>query len=320
MASVLYLSSTSLGLLSPSGAQAQQPCFARRQNGAWVFDDIQNCQFHTDALDQALNTYFLDCAQKRRIRQDGWEGCPIDLVYEQLSALLRNATEGLILVLSSVYSKPQIEYITGVLNEITTTTAVVLAPLAYSYAMAPGAYTVLEVEMRDTVATKIDIDNGVVSVKESKVIPNFGLQHIYSEQYSVIQDEFIKRHRYDPNHTAANKAILLDQLSAAWRADATAEVYLEVQEYGIHVPREKLQVALPERLRELIDNGDCRLVPSPMVPIDQILSEIPTLPQLELKHVAALSDTDSLQYVDTANVAEADTVRYFHTIEHRQVA
>lgn len=314
MVPVLQLGDTDIGLLSPGASPVRRPCFADKGAGDWTFGDADKAQFHTDALDDTLNTYFLDCAGAQG--GDGWR--PADLVYEQLRGLLGDGCDGLIVVLSSVYSRSQAECLVGILQAIARRVAVVAAPLAFACSLAPGRHAVAEIGMHDTALTQLRVDGGLAVVEATKMFPNFGLQHIYSRQYAAIRDEFIQRHRYDPDYATTHKAALLKQLYGAWRDGASAEVHLEVEHYGVHVANEKLRVALPEEVARA--SAGCRLTPLLALPLHRAVAGGEVLPDLSSQHAEALNATDSLQYVAAGDAEAADKVRVFHTLEHRQVA
>ena len=316
MVDILHLNSTSLSHLNPKGLITSQPCFTYRANGSWIFNDIHACQFHTDSMTDALNTYFLDCAREKNIIQEGWQGNPIDLVYEQLNNLLDKTSGNLILVLSSIYSKIQIEYLSGILKELSNSMVIIPAPLAYIYSIPSGRYAAIEIEMHDTVLTKIDIVDGFATIKTSKIFPNFGLQYIYNAQYSVIKNEFIRRYRYDPDHVTVNKDKLLKQLCDQCHNSNVAQVHLEADNYRISIERESLKQTLPEQLLNELGDRECWLVPLSLIPIQYMIPEVPVLPSLNTKHTDALMGATrqpSTEMMDT------DSIKIFRAVSHQQI-
>ena len=317
MINILHLNSTSLSFLTSKGTSVLQPCFARRENENWIFADTDNCQFHTDDPDYAVNTYFLKCDQDRNIARGNWQGRPIDLVYEQLLNLLGNNSEGLILLLSSIYSEIQIEYLSGVLKEISNSIAIVKAPLAYSYTISPGKYAIIEVEMHDVVLTKLDITSGLATITERpRRFEDISLQRIYNEQYSIIKESFIERHRYDPDHVTANKAMLLNQLYDRWDNSNVAEICLEAGDCKVHIAVEHLKRMLPDKVLNEIEDRVCWLSPAPLIPVQNMISGVPVLDSLGGKHAEILSNSACLQYLKQKDTR---SIRAFHAIEHQQI-
>ena len=316
MINVLHLSSTALALLSSDrGAGLYQPCFAAKENEQWTFDNLKHCQFHTDALDHSVNTYFLDCSKAEAIIQGTAK--PLDLVYEQLNRFLGDLNGNLILVLSSVYSNSQIKCLSGVLQLMADSIAIVKSPLAYSYTLPSGRHLLLEMEMHDAILTELEISDGLAKIQETRRLPNQGLQCAYNEQYLLIRDQFVDRHRYNTDHVTGNKSLLLQQLYEHWSDDNT-NVQLKINDYEVFIDKEELKRKLPNSLLEYIGNQPCWLIPSPVIPLEYIFSEVKVLPYLDKKYVTTLTQSPSLQYLETANKS-TDLIRVFHTIDYQQV-
>lgn len=312
MVKVLQLSSTALSLLlSDKPSCLHQPCFASWQSGRWVFDNTQTFQFHTDALDHNVNTYFPDCDKSEMIRQASWAGTPLDLAYEQLSGLLGETSDKLILTPSSLYSDYQLEYLAGALAEMTDAITVVPLPLAYSHFLPDGRYSLLEVEMRDIVLTDVDIDSGFATMAKPKVFAGLGLQRSYSGQFQSICNHFIDRHRYDVGHVADNKFVLLKQLHQRW-SDTQNEVCLRMDDREVRIEKEHLITALPQQVLEQVGDRQHLLIPSQVVPMRHIFSQVEMLPCLNTSHAEALA-----HQVSQHSSPDGDKVKVFSAIAHR---
>lgn len=317
IADILLLNSTSLSYLNLNNTIVAQPCFTYRKNESWVFDDTQMCQFHTDISTPALNTYFLNCDKEKNIVLGEWQGRPIDLVHEQFRSLLDKSAENLILVLSSAYSRTQMAYLSGVLKELATSVVIVPTPLAHIYAVPSGEYAVVEIEMHETVLTKIDVVDGIAVIKTSKSFPDFGLQSIYNSQYSSIKEEFIRQHRHDPDYITANKNTLIRQFREQCHEGGGKQIHLETGNYGVSIEAGNLRRPLPEQLLDEAGERKCWLVPLPLIPLQYMISGVPILPNLGGRHIPALINTvDPSAF---AKSSDTNSVKFFHTVRHQQI-
>ena len=309
MPGALQCSSTAVSLTVPErGIHRQQACFASWSGEGWSFGDAAQAQFHTDALDHNVNTYFTDCLQTSVMHHGAWSGTPLDLVYEQLSVLLDGYNDDLLLLPSSVYSDEQLGAIGGVLQTLANVVAVVRMPLAYGVVLPPGRYAVVEMEMRDAAWTELEITADDAVIRPARIVHGVGLQHSCSEQFRLICERFIRRHRYDAAHAAGNKPLLLRQLREQW-ADDKEVVRLIVNDHEVHVDKEVLTVPLPQRLLEQLKGRDHYLVPSPVALTRDIFSRVDLLPPLRAEHVRALA-----LGLAPASTAGANTVSVPHIV------
>ena len=257
-----------------------------------------------------MNTYFPDCDKSQVIRQASWSGTPLDLAHEQLSGLLGDTSDELVLVPSSLYSDRQLEYLVGAITAMAAPITVVPLPLAYSRCLPPGRYALIEPEVHDIVLTELDIDDGLATIAKPKVFFGLGLQRFYSEQFQSICDHFIERHRYDVGHAADNKFVLLQQLHQHW-SDVENEIRLRVDDREVSVEKKQLMMALPQPVLDQVGERQCLLIPSQLVPLQHIFTQSELLPCLDRAHSEVLT-RDMLQLHPPAG----ESVRVFDTIAH----
>lgn len=314
--SILQCSSTAVHLVAGEGTPERsrhQPCFASWDESHWCFENNDKVQFHTDALNECANTYFTDCLKTTVMRQGGWSGTPPDLVYEQLRELL-SGCDDVLFVPSAVYSDEQLGVLGGVLQAVAKPVAIMKTALAYGRALPQGRYIVIEMEIHDAVLTGLDVTADSATIRPAKVLHGIGLQYFYNEQFRIICERFVQRHRYDVGHVAGNKSLLLKQLQDQWSHDKDT-VCLSLNDMEAHIEKQSLAVCLPDRLSEQTEGFDRCLVPSHVIPGEHIFYRETLLPPLRDDCLRALArDIATEQSGNMKNAVPPEKINVFHTI------
>ena len=156
-----------------------------------------------------------------------------DLAFTQLLVIHEQAGKPgrLILAVPAAYSNTQLALLLG-LVEASPFKAVGLvdtAVAAASLVAGKGSYVHVDVQLHQTVLTRISVDEQV-SRSSVQLVDGVGMSSIFDATAHLIADLFIKESRFDPQHHPETEQALYDQIPACLNTLLThAEVSLEVQ-------------------------------------------------------------------------------------------
>ncbi|GAB5445147.1 hypothetical protein [Gymnodinialimonas sp.] len=122
----------------------------------------------------------------------------------------------------------------------------------------------LELQLHQSLLTRVGADETTVSLQEHIALPGHGLLQLQEKIVEIVAREFVRQTRFDPRRSAASEQTLYDALPAALRSLQTStETNVEIDGYRARIARSDL-VKASEGLRRSIEetaNGS----PAPMI-------------------------------------------------------
>jgi len=195
------------------------------QGYAWLKDDqvlfdldendspVSHCRL---APQQINNRYWQQCEQSAIPTNGAGMRHAADLVWQHLNQLReqKNLTE-LILVVPSHYQESNLQLLLGIakasqlqIKGLVNKAVVALRDRVH----ANGEYWHFDVQLHQTVCSRIDVANGLVSLGEVEVLSDVGIHLMQEALLRGLQNNFIQNDRFDPLHDAATEQQLFDQL------------------------------------------------------------------------------------------------------------
>lgn len=195
------------------------------QGYVWLKDDqvlfdlgdndspVSHCRLSPQQIN---NRYWLQCEQSAIPTNDAGMRHAADLVWQHLNQLReqKNLTD-LVLVVPSHYRESNLQLLLGIAkaSQLQIKGLVNKAVVAlHDRVHANGEYWHLDVQLHQTVCSRINVANGLVSLGEVEVLSDVGIHLMQEALLRGLQNNFIQNDRFDPLHDAATEQQLFDQL------------------------------------------------------------------------------------------------------------
>lgn len=182
-----------------------------------------------------------------------------DLVYQHLNDIKERVGDltDIIFAVPSHLSTAQLSLLLGISNALSLVTKgfVDINIAALANAATPGNYSVLDIQLNQTVLLDINVTDKVTAVS-SKIIPNIGSKNIYHSCARYISDSFIRQTRFDPLHDSSSEQRLLENLPR-WVDELSfnQELHCSLKNKGdiirAIVPSDKLKAIISQNLNTL---------------------------------------------------------------------
>ncbi len=175
---------------------------------------LQRCRLHPQQIN---NRYWQQCDQSSIARNDAGMRHAADLVWQHLNLFHERGVSEFGLVVPSHYQSSNLQLLLGICkaSQIQATALVNKAVLALHQKISQaGEYAHIDVQMHQTVVSKVVATNGLVALGDVEVIQDVGVHLIEEALLKSLQSNFIQNDRFDPLHDAVYEQQLFDQLPA----------------------------------------------------------------------------------------------------------
>jgi len=174
---------------------------------------VKRCRL---APQEINNRYWMQCDQSAISQNVAGMRHAADLIWQHLSQLKQrfNLSE-LALVVPSHYRAENLQLLLGVAKacDLQIKALINKASLAVSLSEPiDGDYIHLDVQLHQTVSSRLNLSDGTVSLGEVEIIQDVGIHVMQEALLRGLQDSFIKNDRFDPLHDANTEQQLFDQL------------------------------------------------------------------------------------------------------------
>jgi len=174
---------------------------------------VKRCRLSPQEIN---NRYWMQCDQSAITANGAGMRHAADLVWQHLNQLKHHhGLNELVLVVPSHYQAENLQLLLGVAKACDLEIKALLnkASLAlFSGNLPTGDYTHLDVQLHQTVRSKLTIDNDSVKLGEVDLIQDVGIHLMQETLLKGLQNNFIQNDRFDPLHDAHTEQQLFDQV------------------------------------------------------------------------------------------------------------
>lgn len=218
MVDALHINDNNL-VLESAGQRSVSQGYAWLKGDQVLFDidqldsPVSHCRV---APQQINNRYWQQCEQSAIPANGAGMRHAADLVWQHLNQLRqqKNLTD-LILVVPSHYRESNLQLLLGIAKACQLEVKGLLnkAVLALQNELqADGEYWHFDVQLHQTVCSRIGLAKGLVSLAEVEILSDVGIYLMQEALLKGLQNNFIQNDRFDPLHDAATEQQLFDQL------------------------------------------------------------------------------------------------------------
>ncbi|MFQ3245946.1 MAG: hypothetical protein ACI9SP_002595 [Arenicella sp.] len=218
MVDALHINDNNL-ILDSAGQRAVSQGYAWLKGDQVLFDlggtdsPVSHCRL---APQQMNNRYWQQCEQSAIPANGAGMRHAADLVWQHLNQLReqKNLTE-LVLVVPSHYRESNLQLLLGIAkaSQLQIKGLVNKAVVAlHNRVQADDEHWHFDVQLHQTVCSRIKVENGLVSLGEIEVLSDVGIHLMQEALLKGLQNNFIQNDRFDPLHDAATEQQLFDQL------------------------------------------------------------------------------------------------------------
>jgi hypothetical protein len=218
MVDVLHINDNNL-ILDSDGQRTVSQGYAWLKGDQVLFDldgtdfPVSHCRL---APQQINNRYWQQCEQSAIPANDAGMRHAADLVWQHLNQLRqqKNLTD-LMLVVPSHYRESNLQLLLGIAkaSQLQIKGLVNKAVVALQNRVrANGEYWHFDVQLHQTVCSRIEVANGLVSLGEVEILSDVGIHVMQEALLRGLQNNFIQNDRFDPLHDAVTEQQLFDQL------------------------------------------------------------------------------------------------------------
>lgn len=175
---------------------------------------VSHCRLSPQEIN---NRYWQQCEQSAIPANGAGMRHAADLVWQHLSQLKqhKNLSE-LIFVVPSHYRESNLQLLLGIAKacQLEVKGLVNKAVVAMqNQAKANGEYWHFDVQLHQTVCSRIKLSDGLVKLDEVEILSDVGIHLMQEALLKGLQNNFIQNDRFDPLHDAATEQQLFDQLA-----------------------------------------------------------------------------------------------------------
>ena len=219
MTDVLHINDNKLALQSAGGVSYSQG-YAWLKGGQVIFDlsgsdaPIRHCRLSPQEIN---NRYWQQCEQSAIAANGAGMRHAADLIWQHLSQLKqKNKLDDLVLIVPSHYRESNLQLLLGIAKacELNIKGLLNKAVVALqNKVQTDGDYWHFDVQLHQTVCSRIIVGNGLVSLGEIEILNDVGIHVMQEALLKGLQNNFIQNDRFDPLHDAATEQQLFDQLA-----------------------------------------------------------------------------------------------------------
>jgi len=205
-----------------------------------IFDlgDGESPLSHCRLAPQEMNNrYWQQCEQSAIPANGARMRHAADLVWQHLSQLKQAKNlQKLVLVVPSHYRESNLQLLLGIakacqLEVVGLTNKAVVA--LQNYRHKDGDYWHFDVQLHQTICSRISVGNGVVKLGDVEILSDVGIHLMQEALLKGLQNNFIQNDRFDPLHDAATEQQLFDQLpSIAAQLSENGKASIGLQHQG----------------------------------------------------------------------------------------
>ena len=218
MVDALHINDNNL-VLDSAGQRTVSQGYAWLNGDQVLFDldgtdsPVRHCRLSPQQIN---NRYWQQCEQSAIPANGAGMRHAADLVWQHLNQLRqqKNLT-GLVLVVPSHYRESNLQLLLGIAkaSQLQIKGLVNKAVVALqNRVQANGEYWHFDVQLHQTVCSRIEVANGLVSLGEVEILSDVGIHLMQEALLRGLQNNFIQNDRFDPLHDAATEQQLFDQL------------------------------------------------------------------------------------------------------------
>ncbi len=202
------------------------------QGYAWLANESVHFDLGGDAQSSAIkrcrlapqeinNRYWMQCDQSAISSNIAGMRHAADLIWQHLSQLKQQFNlDDLVLVVPSHYRSENLQLLLGVakacdlrIRGLLNKASLALASGALSSDQAnEGDYLHHDVQLHQTVSSRLTVADGSVTLGEVEIIQDVGIHLMQETLLKGLQHSFIQNDRFDPLHDASTEQQLFDQL------------------------------------------------------------------------------------------------------------
>jgi len=218
MTPVLYINDNNLELHKDGDvSRSQGYVWLKKQNIYFGNDSSYSPIEHCRLAPQEINSrYWQQCDKSSVASNDAGMRHAADLIWKHLGELKQHHNlSDLILVVPSHYQSSNLQLLLGVTKSVgINVTALVNKPILslYNQISDDGEYCHLDVQLHQTVSSRIVVSNGVAKLHDVETIQTVGIQAMQDALLKALQTHFIQNDRFDPLHSAETEQQLFNQL------------------------------------------------------------------------------------------------------------
>ena len=240
MTSLLYINDNQLRLQQTNGLVVSSQGYAWLSDSAVVFDinsevtsAVQQCRIKPQQIN---NRYWQQCDQSSITANSLGLRHSADLIWQHLGQLKAAHQLGeLVLVVPSHYQEPHLQLLLGIAKacDLSVIGLVNKAVAELSrHRLADGDYFHVDVQLHQTVCSKVVVDNGEYTLADVQILQDVGIHFMQEALLHGLQNIFIQDDRFDPLHDAVTEQQLFDQLPAiAMSLSASGNVNVGVEHH-----------------------------------------------------------------------------------------
>ncbi|MFT6407990.1 MAG: hypothetical protein ACJAQ6_001406 [Arenicella sp.] len=218
MVDKLYINDNNL-VLESAGQRLVSQGYAWLKGDQVLFDlgdsdsPVSQCRL---APQQINSRYWQQCEQSAIPANEAGMRHAADLIWQHLSQLQqrKNLTE-VVLVVPSHYRESNLQLLLGIAKacKLEVKGMVNKAVVAlHNRVQAGGEYWHFDVQLHQTVCSRVSVENGLVTLGEIEILSDVGIHLMQEALLKGLQNNFIQNDRFDPLHDAATEQQLFDQL------------------------------------------------------------------------------------------------------------
>jgi hypothetical protein len=238
MTHIIHINDNNILIQSSAGSDSSQGyAWLKGEEVLFDTDQVNAPVKHCRVAPQEINSrYWQQCEQSAIPANGAGMRHAADLIWKHL-ATLKSAhdLDEIVLVVPSHYQSSNLQLLLGIakslgLNVISLFNKAALA--IRGSAPQAGDFLHLDVQLHQTVASRVSVRNGLIKLGDVEVLQSTGIHSMQDALLKTMQSSFIQNDRFDPLHYAETEQQLFDQLgevAAQIASNAKASIAVQYQ-------------------------------------------------------------------------------------------
>jgi len=254
---VLELNDQNLIIQTEDGTQHTEPGFAQlTANGIITGDSARAVAWQQPQ--QSYNQYWRQFNQLALPSKQRWARHHADIAFAQIKQLVAavGSPEQLILSVPGSFSDEQLSLLLGLASAVPVEIVAVIDSALASSAGQDNDALVIELQLQQTVVTRLTKVDDRQQITDQEVIPDLGVMQLYNAVARHISDQLIADYRYDPLHTSDGEQLIYDQLphwlmQLGWEDEISVTVPSAQGDLNLVLRKQQIAEILEQRLNGL---------------------------------------------------------------------
>lgn len=251
---VLELNDLGLLIRSASGALYGEPGFARlNEQGIETGEPARAAAWLQPQA--SYNQYWRQLNQTPLPARQAWARHHADIAFAQLKQLHQQADcpDQLLIAVPGSFSDAQLSLLLGLASALPVEVAGLIDSGLAACLYNPQDTLLVDMQLHQSVLTLCRYQQGQLAVSRQELIPDVGLQTLYSSVAQYISRRLIEDFRYDPLHSSSAEQAIYDQLPG-WLQQLASQ-----QELAVTLPSPQGELVLVLRKQAVASLLSARL-------------------------------------------------------------